>query len=284
MKSTLQPFEPLKISDKAYRYIANLVYETSRIRLGADKHALVSGRLGKRLRHLRLTTFEDYCRYLDSPQGVDEIGELVDSISTNHTQFFREIDHLNYLTTSILPEWVPKIARANSVFRFWSAACSSGEEPYTAAIVLAEYARNHGNFTWQIEASDISARILQRAQKAIYEGSKITLPHPEWVPRYFQKGQGDFNGYFKVSEFLSRQVKFHRLNLLQSSYPVAPNQHVIFWRNVMIYFDNTTQQELINKLSNQLIPGGYLVVGHSESLLAIQHCLQSVRPGIYRKP
>jgi len=275
--------EPQVISREAYRFIAEKVYEHSRIRLGDDKQALVSGRLAKRLRHLHLDTYDAYCALLDSPRGAEEIGPLVDCISTNHTNFFREIEHLNFLRDEALKDWAPRLTRERETFKFWSAACSSGEEPYTVAIVLAEYARTHGALNWQIEASDISSRILAKAQAAVYEESRIALPQPDWLSRYFQKGLGDCAGHYRVKDLLTRQVKFHRLNLLQAQYPVQPNQHVIFCRNVMIYFDVPTQQELVTKLINQLAPGGYFVVGHSESLLGIKHPLQSLKPGIYRK-
>lgn len=275
--------EPQKISREAYRFIAEKVYDHSRIRLGDDKQALVSGRLAKRLRALNLDSYEAYCEFLETAKGTEEIGPLVDSISTNHTHFFREIEHINFLRDVALPEWFPKVTRNRETFKFWSAASSSGEEPYTIAIVLAEYARTHGQFNWQIEGTDISSRILAKAQAAIYEESRLKLPQPEWLQRYFQKGVGDYAGHYRVKDILLKQVKFHRLNLLQPQYPVAPNQHVIFCRNVMIYFDTPTQQELVLKLINQLIPGGYFIVGHSESLLGIKHPLKSVKPGIYRK-
>lgn len=275
--------ESHKISREAYRFIADKVYEHSRIRLGDDKQALVSGRLAKRLRALNLDSFEAYCEFLETAKGNEEIGPLVDSISTNHTHFFREIEHINFLRDVALPEWFPKVTRNREPFKFWSAASSSGEEPYTIAIVLAEFARTHGQFTWQIEGSDISSRILAKAQAAIYEEDRLKLPQPEWLQRYFQKGTGQNAGQYRVKDILTKQVKFHRLNLLQAQYPVQPNQHVIFCRNVMIYFDTPTQQELVLKLINQLTPGGYFVVGHSESLLGIKHPLKSVKPGIYRK-
>lgn len=275
--------EPRGISREAYRFIAEKVYEHSRIRLGGDKQALVSGRLNKRLRHLKLDSFDDYCALLDSAKGAQEIGPLVDLISTNHTHFFREAEHLNFLRDVALAEWFPRVTRDRETFKFWSAASSSGEEPYTVAIVLAEYALAHGAFQWQIEGSDISSRILAKAEAAIYEASRVSMPQPEWLPRYFQKGTGDFTGQCRVKEILTRQVKFHRLNLLQAQYPVQPNQHVIFCRNVMIYFDIPTQQELVLKLINQLTPGGYFIVGHSESLLGIRHPLKTIKPGIYRK-
>jgi chemotaxis protein methyltransferase CheR len=271
------------ISPEAYGFIANLVYERSRIRLGQDKQALVTGRLGKRLRQLGLESFEDYCTLLKSSAGDDELSPLVDLISTNHTQFFREAQHLAFLNDHILPEWVPRLAKTREAFRFWSAACSSGEEPYSVAVVLAEYSRHWGDYRWQIEASDISTRILKTAQSGIYKRERVVLPNPEYLRRYFQKGVGSQEGYYRVKDQLRASITFHHLNLLQATYPVAHDQHVIFCRNVMIYFDQATQQELVEKLIRQMAPGGYLVVGHSESLLSVRHALQSIKPGIYRR-
>lgn len=271
------------ISPEAYDFIAGRVYAHSRIRLGDDKQALVTGRLGKRLRQLGLDSFDAYCEFLDSDRGVQEIGPLVDLISTNHTHFFRESEHLDYLRDQILGEWVPQLILRGESFRFWSAACSSGEEPYTVAIVLAEYARKHGAYQWQVEASDISSRVLETAQQGIYPEERVKVPEPELLPRYFQKGTGSNAGLYRVKDALRQSVRFHRLNLLQASYPVPPIQHVIFCRNVMIYFDNPTQQELVSKLVAHLSPGGNFVVGHSESLIGINHGLRQIKPGIYRK-
>lgn len=271
------------ISDAAYQFIAKRVYAHSRIQLGEGKQALVAGRLGKRLRQLGLDSFEAYCEFLESAQGPQEMGPLEDLISTNHTHFFREIQHLDFLRTHILGEWVSKTALRKEPFRLWSAACSSGEEPYTVAIVLAEYARTQSAFNWQIEASDISSRVLERAQQGIYPEERVKLPGPDLLARYFQMGTGTHAGFYRVKAALREAIKFHRLNLLQASYPVAPDQHVIFCRNVMIYFDTATQQELVTKLTSQLAPGGYFIVGHSESLLGVNHLLKTLRPGIYRK-
>jgi len=272
-----------KISHEAYQFIAERVYAHSRIQLGDDKQALVAGRLGKRLRQLGLDSFEAYCEFLEGQHGAQEIGPLVDLISTNHTHFFREAQHLDHLRKHIVAELVPKLILRGEAFRFWSAACSSGEEPYTGAIVLAEYARLQGAFQWQIEASDISSRVLEVAQRGIYPAERVKLPAPDLLPRYFQKGTGAHDGFYRVKDALRQTVKFHRMNLLQANYPVSPFQHVIFCRNVMIYFDTATQQELVAKLVNHLAPGGYFVVGHSESLLGVKHGLKTVKPGIYRK-
>ena len=272
-----------EISPASYRFIAGKVYAHSRIQLGGDKQALVTGRLGKRLRQLNLDSFEAYCDFLNSDRGGEELGQLVDLISTNHTNFFREVEHLNFLRDHILPALVPNLVRNREPFRIWSAASSSGEEPYTMAIFLAEYARQHGDYRWLVEASDISTRILARAQAAIYPVDHVKVPQPDMLPRYFQKGSGDHAGYYRVKDALRQNVKFHHLNLLQPQYPVATNQHVIFCRNVMIYFDLNTQQELVTKLIRQLAPGGHLIVGHSESLLGVKHPLKTLKPGIYQK-
>ncbi len=272
------------LSPAAYQFIVGLVYEHSRIRLGADKQALVMGRLAKRLHALGLEGYDAYCRLLKSAAGKEELSSLVDALSTNHTHFFREVEHLNYLRDHILPEFMPQVVLEREPFRLWSAASSSGEEPYTIAIVLAEFVRTHGGMEWLIEGSDISTKVLATARDAIYETDRVKVPHPDLLSRYFQQGTGEKSGLYRVKEQLRRQVKFHHLNLLQSHYPVAPRQHVIFCRNVMIYFDQATQQELVTKLIAQLVPGGYLVVGASESLLGVKHPLKSVQPAIYRKP
>lgn len=271
------------LSEAEYQLISEKVYAHSRIRLGADKQALVTGRLGKRLRELGLGSFAEYCDLLESPQGQQELEPLINLISTNHTNFFRESQHLDFLRDHILPVLVPKLVLKNEPFRIWSAACSSGEEPYTMAILLAEFARAHGTFHWQVEASDISTRILAKARAAIYPVDHVKLPSPDLASRYFQKGTGEYEGHYRVKDCLRAQVKFHHLNLLQMQYPVAAEQHVIFCRNVMIYFDTETQQELVLKLAKQLAPGGHLIVGHSESLLGVKHPLKTLRPGIYQK-
>ncbi|MGB8168481.1 MAG: protein-glutamate O-methyltransferase CheR [Chthoniobacteraceae bacterium] len=270
------------LSPEAYEFIAGLVYEHSRIRLGPDKQALVTGRLGKRLRQLGLDSFDAYCAVLRSPRGDEEIEQLVDMMSTNHTHFFREAAHLDFLRDHILPEMTPRLARKREPLRVWSAASSSGEEPYTIAIVLAEFARLQGGLDWRIEGSDISTRILATARAGIYAAERVKLPEPELLPRYFQRGTGANSGHYRVKDALRKAITFHHLNLLQPTYPVAREQHVIFCRNVMIYFDQETQQQLVAKLVRQLAPGGYLIVGHSESLMGVRHGLKQVKPAVYR--
>lgn len=272
------------LSDAAYRTLADMVYLHSRIRLGPDKQGMLANRLRRRLRALGFATYDDYCRLLQSAEGPDEIEHLVDLITTNHTKFLREPEHFRYLSEHILPALTPPLTALGAPLRVWSAAASSGEEPYTLAIVLSEYLRSHPGFAWQVEASDISRRMIEHARQGIYRlDSPQGLP-PELLRRYFQKGVGSRAGTCRVKAELRDRVQFQRINLFQAAYPVPQGQHVIFCRNVMIYFDPPSRATLVHKLTRHLAPGGFLVIGHSESLLGIRHELETVRQSIFRKP
>jgi len=271
------------LSAGAYQTLANLVFQHSRIQLGVDKHTMLANRLRKRLRALGLACYDEYCAVLRSDRGPEEVEHLVDLISTNHTKFFREPEHFTFLTNRILPELAPRLAAAGTPLRVWSAAASSGEEPYTLAIVLAEFFRQHPSMDWQVEASDISHRMLEHARAAIYPLDRVPPSFPELLKRYFQKGVGDRAGTCRVKPELRKRVRFQRINLFQAEYPVPQDQHVIFCRNVMIYFDPASRATLVQKLARQLAPGGLLVIGHSESLMGIRHDLESVRQSVFRK-
>ena len=269
------------LTAQAYEFLAQLVYERSRIRLGFDKQSLVSGRLGQRLRALGLSNYEEYCSLLRSPHAEDEISELIDLISTNHTHFFREPAHFDVLQRDVLPALAGRLGFAQRPLRFWSAAASSGEEVYSLAIVLAEFARVRPAFSWQIDASDISQRMLDRCRRGIYAADKVELPSPELLERSFQRGFGEREGYYRVKAELRRNVGVQYINLFQPQYPLPKGLDVIFCRNVMIYFDVPSRELLVNRLTEQLAPGGYLFVGHSESLIGIRHSLKSVWPSVY---
>ena len=268
-----------------YEFIRGLVYDLSRIDLGSDKQELVAARIRKRLRSLGLEDFNQYCHYLRSAGGAEELPTLLDVISTNVTEFFRERQHFEFMERTALPEWSQRQGRRPAgPFRVWSAACSSGEEPYTIAITLAEYARQRPEFTWQVEASDISTRMLKVATQGVYRAERIKLPEPEWLRRYFQRGVGAHEGSCRVKAALRNQVAFHHVNLFGPAYPLRPGLDVIFCRNVMIYFDRATQEHLVSRLTAHLAPGGYLLLGHSESLIGIRHRLATVRPSVFRNP
>jgi chemotaxis protein methyltransferase CheR len=268
--------------DSEFEFIRGLVYERSRINLGPDKRELVSARLGKRLRATNLPTVGEYCRLLQSPGADQELSDLIDVISTNHTFFFRENAHFDFMRDHAVPEMLAR-ARLESWTRLqvWSAACSSGEEPYSIAMTLADCL---ANWPWQVFATDISHRILLKAQAATYREEAVSKLPAGAARAHFQKGFGPQEGNYRVKPALRERVGFSQLNLLTGEAPSRERFHVIFCRNVMIYFDRPTQEELVARLARNLVPGGYLFVGHAESLANIKHTLQAVKPAIYRKP
>jgi chemotaxis protein methyltransferase CheR len=269
------------LGDTDYTFLCQLVKQHSHINLGSDKRALVSARVAKRLRALKLDTYSDYCRWLRETNDEDELERLMDVMSTNHTHFFREPKHFEWLKNSLLPQFSKAGSGNSGPFRLWSAASSSGEEPFTLAIVLAEFfGLNSG---WSIEATDISTRVLERAGQAVYDGDRVAPIPADLLHRYFQKGTGSWEGYYRVKNELRERVHYRHMNLFVPQYPFNHRFHVIFCRNVMIYFDQPTRETLVAKLAGQLEPGGHLVVGHSESLSGIRHELRQVQPTIYRK-
>lgn len=269
--------------DSEFEFIRSVVYERSRISLGPDKRELVSARLGKRLRATNLPDIGEYCRLLKSTEAEAELGNLIDAISTNHTFFFREGVHFDFLRDKALPELNARApAERWPRFNLWSAACSSGEEPYTIAMTLAD--APPVRWPWHIEATDISRRILTKAAAAIYDEETVAKLTPAQVRAHFQRGFGPQEGKYRIKAALRDHVTFRHLNLLEGEPPFTEPFQVIFCRNVMIYFDRTTQEELVGRLARRLVPGGYLFVGHSESLTHIKHGLRLIRPAIYQKP
>jgi chemotaxis protein methyltransferase CheR len=262
--------------DSEFEFIRTLVYERSRISLGPDKRELVTARLGKRLRATNTTTLGDYCRLLQSPAAEDELANLIDVISTNHTFFFREQAHFDFLRTRAVPELA-----GGQRFHVWSAAASSGEEAYSIAMTLAECLPQS---PWAIEGTDISHRIIARAASGIYRDETVERLPKAVMRSYFQKGYGPQEGNYRIKPALRERVTFRQLNLLEGEPPFRDHFHVIFCRNVMIYFDRPTQEELVARLTRRLVPGGYLFVGHAESLTNIRHSLKSVQPAVYQRP
>jgi chemotaxis protein methyltransferase CheR len=279
-----RPMMPGSIATEEYEFIRKLIYDRSRINLGPDKKELVRSRLQKRLQALELKGFDDYCRLLKTERGDEEITDLLDVISTNVTEFFREWKHFEFLQKKVLPEWKSSNGSSREPFSVWSAACSSGEEPYSLAILLAEILGNAASaHSWQILATDISTRMLDLAQKAVYRSDRVKLPDPAWLRSHFQKGLGAWDGHYRVKSTICQKVSFQHLNLMEWPYPFTHKFHAIFCRNVMIYFDRRTQEQLIPRLVEHLTPGGYLFVGHSESLIGIGLTLKCVQPSVYQR-
>jgi chemotaxis protein methyltransferase CheR len=276
---------PDPITPGEYETVRRIVYDNSRINLGPSKKELVMARLSKRLRALNIPSYGDYLKFLQSAAGHDEMTNLIDSISTNHTYFFREPQHFDFLSQVILPDYCEREPKHSShQFKIWSAATSSGEEPYTLSLILDDYFTNRvRGWTWNILCTDISTRILAKAEAGIFSKDRVAPVRPDWLIRYFDKGVGESDGYFRIKDEIRKNLTFKALNLLAPSYPFRETFQVIFCRNVMIYFDRDTQQELIAKMTPLLEPGGYLIIGHAESLTNVKHSLKLIKPSVYRK-
>lgn len=271
------------MSSQTYQDLCGLIHRHSRIHLVPSKISLLTSRLGKRLRELNLTSWEDYLTWLQQPNGA-EIGTLIDLVATNHTHFFRESVHFDALSSHLLDDLLLHSPTARQCLRCWSAASSSGEEAFTLAMVLSEYAaQKPGGLRWQIHGTDISSRAIEKARQAVYPMDRLGLPEPSWLPRYFQKGIGPFEGFCKVKHELQSKVHFEQMNLFEPVYRIPMPQHVVFCRNVLIYFDLQSQAQLVERLYNALEPGGVLMVGLSDSLLRIQHPFKSLGNGIYQR-
>jgi chemotaxis protein methyltransferase CheR len=269
---------------EVFARLSALIHQHSRIHLGPGKLTLLSGRLRRRRQELGLGSWDDYLRWLVQ-QGPDEMDTVIDLVATNHTHFFREAIQFEILQAELLGPLLERSASARRGLRCWSAGCSSGEEAFTLAMVLAEFAqRSQPDLRWQIDATDISRRALNKARQAIYELDHLGLPQPGLLEKYFQRGSGPYEGFCKVKQVLREKVQFQRLNLFADGLPLPLPQHVVFCRNVLIYFEQASQTELVRRLHDALEPGGYLIAGHSDSLLRIKHSLLSLGNGIYQRP
>jgi chemotaxis protein methyltransferase CheR len=269
-------YDTTDLKPQQVQRISELVYRAAGINLTQNKEALVRARLMKRLRCLGIRRVTDYLDLIENDPGGEEIGCLIDVMTTNKTSFFREMEHFSFLRDSVLPQLTA------SRLRFWSAACSSGEEPYTLAIVLREHLAGIDARDVRILATDISRCVLEKARQAVYPQAVVQeAPLPQYR-KYFVSANHGRSGLVRIAAEAQKLVRLGYLNLMEP-WPMKGGFHVIFCRNVMIYFDRPTQQTLIQRFWDILEDGGYLFVGHSEGLSAIKHRFRYVRPAVYRK-
>jgi chemotaxis protein methyltransferase CheR len=269
----------LTLKTSEFRLISQLAHERFGLDLKGGKEALVTARLGKWLRQGGFKSFDEYYRHVLADRTGDALVGLIDSLTTNHTSFLREKAHFEFLTRAATEEF-----KAVGTVAVWSAACSSGEEPYTIAMCLSDALRRATGKRrdFQILATDISTRVLGVAKRGVYEAERFKDLPDSWRKAYLLRGDGECKGLFKFKPEITARISFERLNLIQR-FPHRRLFHVIFCRNVMMYFDRGTQQDIVKGLGACLEPGGYLFVGHSESLTGVEHDLQYVRPATYRK-
>lgn len=275
----LLSLESAAITDRELTAVIELVYRKSGITLHDGKRALVTARLQKRLKAIGVRTYSEYLAYLDRDASGGELVMLLDAISTNHTSFFREPQHFDFLRDRVVPDLV---AAKRPSIEVWSAACSSGEEPFTLAMVLEEALPEADQRGVRILASDLSTKVLGTARSGVYKLERVRDIAPPLLRKYFEKGMGPQEGLARVKAAVRQRIRFEQLNLLEIG-DLGTRFSVIFCRNVMIYFDRSVQQRVVSMLERHLLPGGYLFISHSESLNGISHGLRWVAPAVYRR-
>jgi len=262
------------ISASALGKIREFVYRTAGIVIGPDKTALVTGRLWRRLAIYGFTNYDAYVNFIARPEGADERDIMLDLLTTNETYFFREPAHFDFLRNEIIPR------QGSGTMRVWCAAASTGEEPYSIAMVLADCL---GTSNWNILATDISRKVLEHARQGVYRAERINHMPADYLKRFCRRGIGEYDGMLAVVPSLRAPLNFELHNLLHPR-PEQEKFDVIFLRNVLIYFDNPTKQQVLNNVLQALRPGGWLILGHCESLQGLQVPVDTLRPSIYRKP
>jgi chemotaxis protein methyltransferase CheR len=270
-----------ELSDRDFFGFCQLVHQHAGIHLTTQKKELVRARLTKILRERGLQNFRQYYEQVLADSSGIELACMLDAISTNLTAFWREPKHFHYLIEEVLPAWPPE-RRKPVQGKLWSAGCSTGEEPYTLALIMIASFPGEEFSKFKIYASDLNTQVLAQAQRGIYPISRVEPLPPEWRRRFFQKGVKERQGFVRVKPEVRQLVNFFRFNLMDPL-PFREEMDVIFCRNVMIYFEKETQIQLVNKFYDCLRPGGYLFIGHSESLCNHQHRFSYVKPTIYRK-
>jgi chemotaxis protein methyltransferase CheR len=276
-----------RLSDADFRRFSGFIYDTVGISLGDVKKTLVETRLRKRIEDLGLPSFRAYYELLTGPDGEAELAPLLDRITTNKTDFFREPNHFDYLVQRALPELAARhMSGLRQPLAVWSAGCSSGEEPYTMAMVLSEYAaaQAQGRYRFAITATDISTRVLDKAVTAVYPLELIAPVPIHLRHKYLLRSRNPQQKTVRICPALRALIDFRRLNLMDTDYGFGEPFDVIFCRNVMIYFDKPTQERLVNRYAANLRPGGYLFIGHSETLNGLDTQLAPVAPSTYRSP
>ncbi len=270
------------MSDSDFKKFSEFVHQRIGIKLPPAKKIMVETRLQKRLRVLGFASHREYVRYVFSPEGMDkELSNLIDAVTTNTTHFFREKQHFDYIARSVLPDWLQQHGRYRKML-FWSAGCSFGMEPYTLAMVLADFAERNSGFEFGILGTDISTQALRDAVRAVYEEERVASVPQRMKEKYVLRSKDRRKRLVRMAPDLRRFVSFKQLNFMEE-FSFDKPLDVIFCRNVVIYFDRETQERLFTKFCRQLKPGGLLFIGHSESLTGMNLPLKVEAPTIYRR-
>jgi chemotaxis protein methyltransferase CheR len=270
-----------KLSENDFNRLSDFIYSNYGIKMPRVKHVMLQSRLQKRLRELNMSSFKEYVDYVFTREGQDnEVVHMIDVVSTNKTDFFREPVHFEFMQDQVLPEFIKD--SKHKTFKVWSAGSSSGEEAYTIAISINEFKEKYGGPDFSIFATDISSRILKSAAEAIYKEQRIENLPIALKRKYFLRSKNHELENVRVIPELRKKVIFERLNFMDNNYPVSEVFDLIFCRNVLIYFDRPTQEEVIGKLCTKLKKGGYFFLGHSESITNMKLPLSQLKPTIFQ--
>jgi len=273
------------IKDSDLRFLTKLVYDYCGINLSTEKKIFIERKLNRRLNALGISSYKEYFKYLyNEDNRENELIYLINEITTNKTDFFREPAHFDLIKQQIIPElFNNEYKHEHKHVNVWSAGCSTGEEPYTLAIVFSELQNEYFNLTFNIYASDISTDVLQKAEKGIYKMEDVEDIPYEIKRKYFLRSKDESKNLVKVMPIIRSKVKFFRANLLEGRFDLPCKMDLIFCRNVLIYFDRETQHKVLIMLLNHLVKGGYLFLGHSETIMGIKLPIEKIAPTVYRK-
>lgn len=280
------PHNAIELLKDDFLRLSRFIHEEYGIKMPPVKKTLLESRLQKRLRSLELNTYKEYCDYLFSKEGSQkEIPHFIDKITTNKTDFFREPDHFDFLTQSVLPALISTQEGNRKSISIWSAGCSTGEEPYTIAMVVNEFLDNNPNLNidFSILATDISVDVLKTAKNAVYHEMRIAPVPLQMRKKYLLRSKNRHNKTIKIGPELRRKVVFGKLNFMDSNFGIKQPLDIVFCRNVLIYFDKSTQEKILQKICRYINIEGYFFQGHSESTQNMQLPLKSVFPTIYKK-
>jgi chemotaxis protein methyltransferase CheR len=274
------------LSDRDFRRLGDIISAESGIKMPGTKKIMLEARLRKRLRVLGIESYRKYCDYLFSPQGIEhELHQMIDVVTTNKTDFFREKVHFDYLTGNAVPKLLtlsPPQSRKN--LHIWSAGCATGEEAYSIAMVLSELKKKRNDFDFKIVATDISMKALQNAVRGVYEDERIKTVPIVLRKKYLLRSKDKARCLVRITPELRDTVIFRQLNFLSNSYGFTEPLDIIFCRNVFIYFKKETQEKILQRFHEYLAPGGYLFMGHCETLSQMRIPLIPIGSMIYRKP
>ncbi|MBT4286196.1 MAG: chemotaxis protein CheR [Deltaproteobacteria bacterium] len=279
-------YSTITLSNKDFTRLSDFIHNNYGIKMPPVKKILLESRLQKRLKALNIDSFEHYCDYLFSSEGKEaELKFFIDKVTTNKTDFFREPEHFYHLTNSVIPKIIKSWKGVHNQLQVWSAGCSTGEEPYTIAMVIQDFADEHPTYrlNYSILATDISQEVLTTGYNAVYSEDKVEPVAYSMKKKYLLRSKEKNKRLVKMVPEIRNRIQFKMLNFMDSHYPLSKKVDIVFCRNVIIYFDKPTQESIINKLCKTIKPGGYFFQGHSESIQGFNVPLKPLYPTIYQK-